>query len=100
MKEFMLNGQKYLFEYDANEEREVKLFLKTGQEKQDLYRDQKRFIVEKLHEIIQKNPHIEISEKKKQYIEDYVNGIRKDASETTNTLGKILNYWLENGLEN
>lgn len=63
-KEFMLNGQKYLFEYDANEERKVKLFLKTGQEKQDLYRDQKRFIVEKLHEIIQKNPHIEIREKK------------------------------------
>lgn len=41
-----------------------------------------------------------LEKKKKQYIEDYVKGIRKDASETTNTLGKILNDWLENGLGN
>lgn len=94
MKEFMLNAQKYLFEYDENEKRKVKLFLKTQQGKQDLYGDQKRIIVEKLYEIMRENPHIEIKENTKQYIEDYVNGIRKDASETTNTLGKILNDYL------
>ena len=91
MKEFMLDGQKYSFEYDAkNKTRKVKLFLNTQQGKQDLYGNQKVFIVKKLHELMQENPHIEISEKTKQYIEDYINGIRRDASETTNTLGKIL----------
>ncbi len=94
MKEFMLNDQKYLFEYEANEKRKVKLLLKTQQETQDLHGNQKVFIVDKLYEIMRKNPHIEIKEKTKQYIEDYVNDIRKDASETTNSLGKILNDYL------
>lgn len=87
-----------MFEYDANKKRKVKLFIETQKGMKDLYRNQKRIIVEKLHEIIQTNPHIEISKDKKRYIEDYINGVRNDASETTNTLGKILNDYLENKL--
>lgn len=98
MKEFMLNGQKYLFEYNANEERKVKLFLKNEQGMQNLHGDQKGVIVEKLYEIIQENPYIAIPENKKQYVENYVNGTDRSAHETTNTLGKILNDCLENGL--
>lgn len=98
MKEFILNGQKYLFEYNANEERKVKLFLKTQQGIQDLHGNQKRIIVEKLHEIMQENPHIAIDERKRQYIENYIQGIDTGDSETTNTLGKILNDCLEDEL--
>lgn len=69
MKEFMLDGQTYLFEYNVNAKRKVKLLLKTEQGAQDLYLRQKEIIVRKLYEIIQESPDIEIDERKKIYRE-------------------------------
>ena len=93
MKEFKLNGKIYCFEYNGKSERKVKLFQKFSDD--DLYGNQKEVIVKKLNELIQQNSDIEIKENIKKYIKDYCDGICKDASQTTNSLGKILYDYLE-----
>lgn len=97
MKEFELHGKQYCFDFDNAAERKVKLFQEFSAN--DLYGNQKSVIVEKLFEIIQSAPDIKIKDEVKQYIKDYHSGKNKDASHTTNSLGKILNDFFEGKLQ-
>lgn len=88
MKKFTLNDEIYCFEYNPKAKRKVKISQQAFSK--DLYGRQKQLIVEKLYEMISSNPQIDIPKSAKQYIIDYHNGRNKNASHTTNSLGKIL----------
>ncbi len=96
MKKFKLKGKNYFFDYNSASERKVKLFQELSGD--DLYGKQKKIIVEKLWEIIHKNPTIRISRTHRDYIFSYHNGTNRDASINTNSLGRILNDYFEGKL--
>jgi ribosome biogenesis protein Nip4 len=91
-KEFFLNHEKYFIE--LHEENEIKIYKVISGKRKHLYGKQKQIIINKITEIIENNSNNIFNDNIISYVQNYINGINRDASKNTRYLGRILFMYL------
>lgn len=87
-KEFSLKGENFVLEIGYRDGRTFRLLKKTTSGFIDFEGNQKRFIVEKLKELKNTNPNLNIDDNVKNYIDNY--GPGNTQGQNSNKLAKLL----------
>jgi len=91
-KVFFLNNEKYFIE--LHEDNEIKIYKFISGKRKHLYGKQKQIIISKIAEIIKNDKNNTFNDNIITYVQNYINGINRDASKNTRYLGRILFMYL------